>query len=78
MRIDQLVPAFHRGDAIGDEAFELRGFFARPGIRVRNLLPDAATGGSKSQARLFGEFPPPRPRISPSSISPCRRPSPRR
>jgi glycosyltransferase involved in cell wall biosynthesis len=27
MRIDQLVPAFHRGDAIGDEASSLRKFF---------------------------------------------------
>ena len=27
MRIDQFVPAFHRGDAIGDEAWHLRNFF---------------------------------------------------
>lgn len=27
MRIDQLVPAFHRGDAIGDTAFHLKQFF---------------------------------------------------
>ncbi|MEW5901364.1 MAG: glycosyltransferase family 4 protein [Acidobacteriota bacterium] len=27
MRIDQLVPAYHRGDAIGDEAASLRQFF---------------------------------------------------
>ncbi|MBM3284811.1 MAG: glycosyltransferase family 4 protein [Candidatus Aminicenantes bacterium] len=31
MRIDQLVPAFHRGDAIGDEAAFLREFFRSRG-----------------------------------------------
>jgi L-malate glycosyltransferase len=33
MRVDQLVPAFHRGDAIGDEAAYLRRFFRSQGFR---------------------------------------------
>ncbi len=32
MRIDQLVPAYHRGDAIGDEAAYLREFFQSQGF----------------------------------------------
>jgi glycosyltransferase involved in cell wall biosynthesis len=32
MRIDQLIPAFHRGDAIGDTAFHLRQFFLAQGF----------------------------------------------
>ncbi len=58
MRIDQLVPAFHRGDAIGDEAFELRRFFRARGFdseiycldRDRELV---------EESRLFHDFPPP-------------------
>ncbi len=32
MRIDQLVPAYHRGDAIGDEATHLKRFFRSQGF----------------------------------------------
>jgi glycosyltransferase involved in cell wall biosynthesis len=32
MRIDQLVPAFHRGDAIGDTAFHMKEFFLSQGF----------------------------------------------
>ncbi|MBM3312146.1 MAG: glycosyltransferase family 4 protein, partial [Candidatus Aminicenantes bacterium] len=58
MRIDQLVPAFHRGDAIGDEAVELRDFFRRTGAEseIYCLTRDR---GLESKSRLFAEFPPP-------------------
>jgi glycosyltransferase involved in cell wall biosynthesis len=32
MRVDQLVPAFHRGDAIGDTAFHMKKFFLSQGM----------------------------------------------
>jgi len=32
MRIDQLVPAFHKGDAIGDTAYHLKGFLKSQGF----------------------------------------------
>ncbi|UCC39162.1 MAG: glycosyltransferase family 4 protein [Candidatus Aminicenantes bacterium] len=32
MRVDQLVPAFHRGDAIGDTAFHMKKFFLSQGL----------------------------------------------
>jgi glycosyltransferase involved in cell wall biosynthesis len=56
MRIDQLVPAFHRGDAIGDEAVELRGFFRRAGAEseIYCLTRDR---GLENEARLFADFP---------------------
>ena len=58
MRIDQLVPAFHRGDAIGDEAFELRGFLRGRGYdsEIYCLSRDR---GLEGQARLFDKFPMP-------------------
>lgn len=58
MRIDQLVPAFHRGDAIGDEAFELRSFLRGRGYdsEIYCLSRDR---GLEGQARLFGKFPMP-------------------
>ncbi|MBM3311837.1 MAG: glycosyltransferase family 4 protein [Candidatus Aminicenantes bacterium] len=58
MRVDQLVPAFHRGDAIGDEAVELRGFFRRTGAEseIYCLTRDR---GLEGEARLFAEFPAP-------------------
>ena len=33
MRIDQLVPAFHRGDAIGDTAYHMKTFFRSRGFQ---------------------------------------------
>ena len=58
MRIDQLVPAFHRGDAIGDEAFELRRFFRGEGYEseIYCLTRDR---GLEGQSRFFAEFPKP-------------------
>ncbi len=58
MRIDQLVPAFHRGDAVGDEAYELKQFLRSQGYasEIYCLTRDP---GLEDQARLFDEFPPP-------------------
>jgi len=60
VRIDQLVPAFHRGDAIGDEAFMLKDFLRRRGFdsEIYALTRDR---GLEGQAKLFGEFPAPSP-----------------
>jgi glycosyltransferase involved in cell wall biosynthesis len=60
MRVDQLVPAFHRGDAIGDEAFMLKDFLRRRGFdsEIYALTRDR---GLEGQAKLFGEFPAPLP-----------------
>jgi len=58
MRIDQLVPAFHRGDAIGDEAVELQDFFRRTGAEseIYCLTRDR---GLEGESRLFADFPSP-------------------
>jgi glycosyltransferase involved in cell wall biosynthesis len=58
MRVDQLVPAFHRGDAIGDEAAELRAFFRARGFEsdVYCLSRDRELEG---ESRLFQDFPRP-------------------
>jgi glycosyltransferase involved in cell wall biosynthesis len=58
MRVDQLVPAFHRGDAIGDEAFELRNFFRSRGF-ASDIYCLTRDRGCEDQARLFSEFEPP-------------------
>jgi len=58
MRIDQLIPAFHRGDAIGDTAFHLRTSLRARGfvsdIYCLNHDPELA-----GEARLFADFPAP-------------------
>jgi L-malate glycosyltransferase len=58
MRIDQLVPAFHRGDAIGDEAFQLKQFLLSQGYtsEIYCLTRDRDL---ENQAQLFSEFSPP-------------------
>jgi glycosyltransferase involved in cell wall biosynthesis len=58
MRVDQLVPAFHRGDAIGDEAFELKQFLRRQGYssEIYCLTRDR---GLEDQAQPISEFPKP-------------------
>jgi glycosyltransferase involved in cell wall biosynthesis len=60
MRVDQLVPAFHRGDAIGDTAAHLRRFFRSQGFQsdVFCLDRDKELEGD---SRLFHEFPQPAP-----------------
>jgi len=60
MRIDQLIPAFHRGDAIGDTAVHLRNALRGRGLvsDIYCLNHDAELAG---EARLFDAFPPPAP-----------------
>jgi len=58
MRIDQLVPAFHRGDAIGDEAWELRSFFRAEGYESE-IFCLSRDRGLEGSSRLFSEFPAP-------------------
>ncbi len=55
MRIDQLVPAFHRGDAIGDTAFHMKEFFSSQGFQseIYCLTRDE---GQEDDCRLFSEF----------------------
>ncbi|MBN1939281.1 MAG: glycosyltransferase [Candidatus Aminicenantes bacterium] len=57
MRVDQLVPAFHRGDAIGDEAWELRSFFRAEG-HESEIYCLGRDRGLEGESRLFSEFPP--------------------
>jgi glycosyltransferase involved in cell wall biosynthesis len=60
MRVDQLVPAYHRGDAIGDEAAHLRRFFRSQGFEseVYRLTCDREL---ESESRDFAGFPEPLP-----------------
>jgi glycosyltransferase involved in cell wall biosynthesis len=60
MRVDQLVPAFHRGDAIGDEAAYLRQFFRSQGFssEIYRLTCDRELEG---ESREFSAFPEPAP-----------------
>lgn len=57
MRVDQWVPAFHRGDAIGDEARHLRDFFRRQGFMSDIYCLDRDEG-QEEESRLFHEFKP--------------------
>ncbi len=58
MRVDQLVPAFHRGDAIGDEAAYLRRFLRSQGFSsdIYRLTCDRELEG---ESREFSAYPPP-------------------
>jgi glycosyltransferase involved in cell wall biosynthesis len=58
MRIDQLVPAFHRGDAIGDTAYHMKQFFLSQGFQseIYCLTHDE---GLEKDVRLFDSFPHP-------------------
>ena len=60
MRIDQLVPAYHRGDAIGDEATHLRRFFRSQGFdsEIYRLSCDR---GLEQESADFAFFPEPAP-----------------
>jgi glycosyltransferase involved in cell wall biosynthesis len=55
MRVDQLVPAFHRGDAIGDTAFHMKNFFLSQGFdsEIYCLTRDK---GSEEDCLLFSDF----------------------
>ncbi|MCX7974263.1 MAG: glycosyltransferase family 4 protein [Candidatus Aminicenantes bacterium] len=54
-RIDQWVPAFHRGDAIGHEARHLRHFFRNQGFLSEIYCLDRDEG-LEEESRLFKEF----------------------
>lgn len=58
MRIDQLIPAFHKGDAIGDTAFHMKGFFLSQGYQSEIYCLTRDTGLERD-SRLFDEFPSP-------------------
>jgi len=60
MRVDQLVPAFHRGDAIGDTAFHMRNFFRSRGFSSEIYRLDC-DGGLECESRPFASFPVPDP-----------------
>jgi len=60
MRIDQLVPAYHRGDAIGDEAAFLRRFFISQGFQSEIYRLDCDRG-LESESLAFSGFPEPLP-----------------
>jgi glycosyltransferase involved in cell wall biosynthesis len=55
MRIDQLVPAFHRGDAIGDTAFHMKESFLSQGFQseIYCLTRDE---GLEEDCQLFSEY----------------------
>lgn len=60
MRIDQLVPAFHCGDAIGDTAYHMKSFFLSQGFQseIYCLTRDS---GLEQDSQLFSEFAQPEP-----------------
>jgi glycosyltransferase involved in cell wall biosynthesis len=60
MRIDQLIPAYHRGDAIGDEATHLKQFFRSQGFEseIYRLSCDREL---ESESGDFVGFPEPLP-----------------
>jgi glycosyltransferase involved in cell wall biosynthesis len=55
MRIDQLVPAFHRGDAIGDTAIHMKNFFLSQGFESEIYCLSRDKGLEKS-SKLFSEY----------------------
>lgn len=60
MRIDQLVPAYHRGDAIGDEATALRDFFRSRGF-ASDIYRLSCDRELEEESRDFAAFPAPGP-----------------
>ncbi len=60
MRIDQLIPAYHRGDAIGDTASHMKSFFLEQGFesRIYCLSRDEEL---ETESSLFESFPKPSP-----------------
>jgi glycosyltransferase involved in cell wall biosynthesis len=57
MRVDQLVPAFHRGDAIGDTALHMRDFLRSRGF-VSDIYSLDRDKELEGEGRPFAEFPP--------------------
>jgi glycosyltransferase involved in cell wall biosynthesis len=60
MRIDQLVPAYHRGDAIGDEATQLRRFFESQGFES-GIFRLSCDHELERESKDFAGFPEPLP-----------------
>ncbi len=60
MRIDQLVPAFHRGDAIGDTAFHMKQFFLSQGF-LSDIYCLDRDSVLEDESQLFSTFPEPDP-----------------
>jgi len=60
MRVDQLVPAYHRGDAIGDTASHLKTFFLSQGF-ASQIYCLSRDEGFESDSSLFEFFPKPSP-----------------
>jgi glycosyltransferase involved in cell wall biosynthesis len=60
MRVDQLIPTFHRGDAIGDTAFHIKQFLQKNGFQSEIYCLERDEG-LESQSRLFSDFPRPQP-----------------
>ena len=58
MRVDQLVPAYHRGDAIGDTATHLKEFFISQGFQSQ-IYCLSRDQGLEEESSLFSAFPPP-------------------
>ena len=58
MRVDQLVPAFHQGDAIGDTAFCMKKFFLSQGFQSEIYCLDRDPE-LKTESTPFAEFPSP-------------------
>jgi glycosyltransferase involved in cell wall biosynthesis len=60
MRVDQLVPAFHQGDAIGDTAFHMKEFFLSQGFRSE-IFCLTRDKGLENACELFSAFGKPDP-----------------
>ncbi len=58
MRIDQLIPAFHRGDAIGDTASHMKNYFLSQGFQSQIYCLDRDSGLERESV-LFSSFPTP-------------------
>ncbi len=58
MRVDQLLPAYHRGDAIGDEASHMRDALRRRGF-VSEIYCLSCDPGLEAESRPFAEYPVP-------------------
>ncbi len=57
MRVDQLVPAYHRGDAIGDTALHMRDFLRSKGF-IADIYCLDRDKGLEGEGLPFAEFPP--------------------
>lgn len=60
MRVDQLVPAFHRGDAVGDTTSHMKKFFLSQGFHSQ-IYCLSRDSGLEGESLLFSSFPKPSP-----------------